>query len=150
MWRPNVYSKPDSNLIPSPGIKTRQDTAQHLDFLYLNLKRNQWFIREDSLLTTWTCFHAECVLHSQEETPERLFLLLHQSAHGPCGGRVTASKLARGGCWVSCPPHVKGTELPYPTGAPTLPGPHIWADVWVPSGVGQKVLHPRHIFPLSL
>lgn len=138
MWEPNVYLKPDSNLITSPGIKTREDTAQHLGFLHLNLKRNQWFIRENSLLTIWICFHAECVLHSQEET---LFLLLHQSTHGPCGGRVTASKLAGGrGLLDFLPRHMlRGQNLPILLGS-----------VGAPCRIGQKVMHPKYIFPLNL
>lgn len=40
MWGPNVYSKPENNLITGSSIKISQQTAQCLDFLYLNLKTN--------------------------------------------------------------------------------------------------------------
>ena len=35
-WGPNVYSKPESNLIISPRNKTRQETAQFLIYEFNN------------------------------------------------------------------------------------------------------------------
>lgn len=114
-WGPNVYSKPESNLITGPSIKTRQETAQCLDFLYLNLKTtNRMVYKGRTLYFLWTHFHAERVLHFPGRTTGDYycsFISVHRSSWG---GR-TASQLWRGeaghDCWASCPQEV---HSPFP------------------------------------
>lgn len=66
MWGPNAYSKSDSNLITGPGFKTKQETAQCLDFLHLNLKTNEIVYKGRTPYFLWTCFKAECVNHRKK------------------------------------------------------------------------------------
>ena len=86
VWGPNIYSKPESNLITGPSIKTRQETAQCLDFLYLNLKTtNQMVYKGRTLYFLWTHFHAERVLHFPGRTTEETITALSSVFTGLLG-----------------------------------------------------------------
>lgn len=126
-WGPNVYSKPESNLITSPSIKTRQETAQCLDFLYLNLKTNQMVYKGRTLYFLWTHFHAERVLHFAERTTKETItalssvftgLLGEEGQHLSWGAGSEAwllGFLPSGGALPLClPAGVKEAGLPYP------------------------------------
>lgn len=145
-WGPNAYSKPDSNLITGPDIKTRQETAQCLEFLVSGLQnKSNGLYREDSLLPLGI-FSCKTFAPFPRKKPEkRIRPTPAVECSQPSGEeRLTPQFWETEYCLSSCS---CGFNSQCVHTHPWLQD-ITWVGMWDPPKVDQQVLPPRHVFQL--
>jgi hypothetical protein len=89
VWRPNAYSKPDTNLITGLDIKTRQKTCPMFGFLAFGFQNKSNGLK-GRLFTPLDTFSCGAYIPFLRKKPERVTRATHFWLSG--GGR-TASQL---------------------------------------------------------